>query len=504
MAVRIEVNGNWPRVGQDLMTIVGPDAGNLGQTGSGGDLLYNKSPFLSRFPNDRLDFLVNSIGDVTVWITGLITSDTYEFEGVSSDPRLGGSTVPLLVPIRDNVGVTIVGTNSLGSDRMSVAPGGVIEIYYDVMDNWNQGYCLFDSSGRPIRTRTDTVLFHELAHAYQWATGTYDAAQAERLANTDENTYRTLQTPPLGTIDVTRHDGGRVGEPPCGSNVPTLPVQELRCPRCFIVSAAAGSPEAPAVAAFQRLRDEWLRRSLLADHFFTVTMAEYYRFSPRVALDMQERPALRAAVAALAVNPLLAFLELFEGWVRGGWCDSPAFERRAAGALRRSAADLARFGWSPEEAAGASAALVDSGRGPARTPSGRPSPVATFEYLARSARCCGRAPSAYLRWALIEPLRVYLPLVERARHGSETVLAATLAAAIEDWLVRFPVGRVLGNWSEDMLARDLSLLAELAFTIPAVRARLARRWLAGGAPASAGSALAAAGYLDVEAGNGDR
>jgi hypothetical protein len=84
---------------------------------------------------------------------------------------------------------------------------------------------------------------------------------------------------------------------------PTLPQPGLPDgDRCFIATAAFGSPHAPAVLVLRDLRDRYLNSNPLGREL----TALYYRISPRVATLIDEHPWLRVPVQVL----LLPFVTL--------------------------------------------------------------------------------------------------------------------------------------------------------------------------------------------------
>lgn len=70
--------------------------------------------------------------------------------------------------------------------------------------------------------------------------------------------------------------------------------------KCFIATAAFGSPEAPAVAILREYREQILRPQYLG-HLF---IRQYERFSPPVASLIAKNRMLRFIVRKLLVSPL--------------------------------------------------------------------------------------------------------------------------------------------------------------------------------------------------------
>src|SRR2546427_1175934 len=61
---------------------------------------------------------------------------------------------------------------------------GNIGIVYDIEECNGNGYYVYDASGNPIAMPRYVILFHEMAHGFQWATF---GATTEYDAETDEN-----------------------------------------------------------------------------------------------------------------------------------------------------------------------------------------------------------------------------------------------------------------------------------------------------------------------------
>ncbi|WP_146256095.1 hypothetical protein [Aestuariivirga litoralis] len=137
---------------------------------------------------DRIEALVQSAGNVVV----------------SAVPN--GTTIP------DGSG-GMIPVNLVGGATYPPDAAGLIQVVY-CFDNAMFG---FDAAGGQISLPRSDILFHELSHAFHRANGTFNAADPEFQAISDENTYRAQVGLPLR--DPTNHNGGQ--GPGDGRQVPT-------------------------------------------------------------------------------------------------------------------------------------------------------------------------------------------------------------------------------------------------------------------------------------------
>lgn len=172
----------------DLFTIVRCDAA-LGidpATNEVDRVAYVKTS--SGAGQDRIEALVQSAGNVVI----------------SAVPN--GTTIP------DGSGGSIP-INLVGGATYPPDASGLIQVAY-CFDNAMFG---FDTAGNQISLPRSVILFHELSHAFHRANGSFNAADPEFQAITDENAYRAQVSLPLR--DPTNHNGGQgAGD---GRQVPT-------------------------------------------------------------------------------------------------------------------------------------------------------------------------------------------------------------------------------------------------------------------------------------------
>src|SRR5258708_611869 len=127
-------------------------------------------------PAHRIDDLAN------------VYSDQATIHGVGSSFLLPGGE-----PITNYAGITL-----------QFSDGSVATIY-DVEECNGDGYCVRDSNGDWIKAPTFVNLFHELAHAYHFVSGTMPASAPDQefQAETEENWVRGAEDLPLR--DPTNH-----------------------------------------------------------------------------------------------------------------------------------------------------------------------------------------------------------------------------------------------------------------------------------------------------------
>lgn len=91
---------------------------------------------------------------------------------------------------------------------------------------------------------------------------------------------------------------------------PAPPPSPGKSGRCFIATAAYGSPLAPEVRTLQQLRDDVLRRTRWGRRFFDEYWKHYYQFSPPLAAHMERDPEMKRVVRWSIVTPMLNYLKL--------------------------------------------------------------------------------------------------------------------------------------------------------------------------------------------------
>jgi hypothetical protein len=299
------------------------------------------------------------------------------------------------------------------------------------------------------------VFYHELAFARRLALG--NAIKPLDLVQ-DENEWRAENGRPLRVSSnvywqhVYQYDLG--GKP------------------CFIVSAAYGSPMAPAVDQLKALRDQILRRTALGESFFAALFEEYDRFSPWVAADMQRHPALRSAIRDVLVGPLIEVLRLALLWAQhNADASTTAFPTR----INTTSADSALVANALEQAHSRlqnhEYRLADWPAPPETS-----EPAAVIEYVTAAIEAGGGART-FILWALVEPLILYWRArAELARSPAESAsIRSTFFAALGDWLCSVPFPQTMPPMPPAQFAADLTTLTDAIFVHEAVHTAFVAR-----------------------------
>lgn len=87
-----------------------------------------------------------------------------------------------------------------------------------------------------------------------------------------------------------------------------IPMDQQKGPRCFIATAAYGSPIAPQVNFLRDIRDKRLRNSRAGMLFIDAYEWIYYKFSPQVAEVMYKNSFFKNFMKWLIVNPIVWIL----------------------------------------------------------------------------------------------------------------------------------------------------------------------------------------------------
>jgi hypothetical protein len=163
-------------------------------------VVFNESSVHSKV-GDRLDNLVNKI-PVPIVITGLPS------DGTLPD------------------GSSIAGNGLTFKDQVNGL--SIVRVVYDTGQCFNNGIFAIGTDGTTrVPTPGPVVLYHELSHAFRFATGTQkpNEAQEEIAAETDENDMRTKVGVPLRKVDSHVAGCGFLGVPDPGGGelpVPTI------------------------------------------------------------------------------------------------------------------------------------------------------------------------------------------------------------------------------------------------------------------------------------------
>ena len=432
MTLFIDLSGDENETFGTLYSISRGDGG-LGEDEIGADQTVDQVSYLETpgkpATADRLNTLVNTDFGTPIVITTLAGGN---------DPYSG----------RDITGNALTYTDSSGSTP-------VIRVVWDDAQCNGSGVYNYDINGKKIACPNPVILYHELSHAYRIAA---NLPNSEQLAEEDENVMRAE----LGQClrDVNNHNGGCGPGDTCGGS----------SNGCFIVSAAAGSAESSEVLRLKQLRDRIVRGTRLGAQLLDAIYRDYYRFSPRLAIELHRHPELRKEVLNLAVRPLIAWYSLAEV-VSLDPEDTDSRQSRCDAVCRACLIAV-----DPAVVAEAMAA-IKIGRQPPPN-----SPVA-LTYLAERAE---EVPSLrFASWAIFEPLAQLWTSVAARSHPCEQVRVWLAAAPLE----------ALDPPQQDVLAAELAIFARGPLLLRAERHKMGRR-LAAAWPGSHGQ-LARHDFLSI-------
>jgi hypothetical protein len=445
----------------NLLTISGDDGG-LGMNDDPADhtlLLVTYTETAGQPATaDRLNTLVNTDFGTPIVITAM---------NGGNDPYSGTD-------------VTGNGTTYVDSSSGS----NIIRVVYDVSQACGKGLALYDTGHNTIATPNPVILYHELSHAFHFATNQLPFPQTacpgnttdEPAAEIDENVLRTQ----LGLClrDVCNHDGTTGWGSTCGGSLgdadggpPAGGCAAGNNGGCFIVSASTGSPQSEEVQQLRVLRDRIATASGLSGRLIDLIYSEYYQFSPEIALRVEQDRMTRQAVLAVVVRPLLAWYAL--------------------------AGKLALDGRGPETDAAARAivAACPIFLGRARiaaalsaVQNGEPLPDGAARLMGELSDKIREATKMRIAaWAILDPLA---RLWHAAARGEDMI------QAVSNWLAEAPLQAVTPPGHQATLDLELASLARLLAFNPGVKPLLGRR-LAVAWP-DAMEAMARHGFIEQE------
>jgi hypothetical protein len=316
----------------------------------------------------------------------------------------------------------------------------VVRVVYDMNNCNGNGIFVFNTDGDQISLARAPLLYHELSHAFRAATGT-NLPNDEPPAETDENVMRAV----LGYClrDINNHNGG------CGHGDDCSGPPTPESSGCFIVSATTGSPRSAEVERLRSLRDRVAAGSPLGAQLIERIYAEYYRFSPAIAAQLDQAATPREATLRLVVRPLLAWYAL---------AAALAFDHTDRVALRQ--AKRALDDACPRLAGRAAVvSVLESLLAGKPVPAGAPRMLRQF---APQIEAAARLPFA--RWAILDAL---LLAWRPATHRDP-------AAAVAQWLASAPLEQLPLQAGAPFEAQ-LGLLARFFDFDPAARLVLGGR-----------------------------
>ena len=377
----------------------------------------------------------------------------------------------IIVPVLDNFvladgsrmnrrGITLppAGSGMPGDDLNATTSCLVV---YDTTDRNGLGLCLARAGSggtKDLPITNPVTLYHELSHASRVVTNALlavtlecdPASPEENAAITEENDMRTQIANALGGAPELRDPNIHCARRGCAGGG--------AC--CIVATVASGSHLSDEVGALRDLRDGYLRRSEAGFAFFGRLHEAYYGFSPEVVRLIARHTGLKDLVLRHYVRPLVIALQTIERYTLGGLRDAKLAQHLGQ---RRAA-----LGGADDEITEAeltrALAMLD----------GNAAEVADLSCGERelSAILVARArPDPYIRWALIDPLFLYLRAVSAADDGlADEEAGRSLAAAIDAWAAEMPIENFWPSLTRPQARSELRFLKHsLLVTTPAQR-----------------------------------
>lgn len=367
--------------------------------------------------------------------------------------------------------VTAVGGTSIPPGFMAgsvnLNPTTSVVALYDTTQNGGDGLCVKpqNSADLNLTLPTSVVLYHELSHSLRQASNTTldstetdcnSASAEESAAATDENDMRDQLIVSGGGVPGpgTRRDTGNHCGTVCGGTV---------C--CIVASIASGSPYSSEVQSLRTLRDYFLRRSTVGLDFFEHLHHDYYDFSPEVCRLMAQCPETRALVETWFVRPLVLCLNLIRTYQLDG-CDA-----RHLGESFLAGVEATPHLASLDDQQLREGVEMLRGRGD-RVPVQRIADLLTTR----------AKPSAYIGWALTEPLEIYAGALE-ARLAGRTAeeIGSGIIEGIGRWGGRMPITEAWTDLSNRGFREELQFLEKALLKSPEAKLEFASRLMASAA-----------------------
>ncbi len=433
----------------DLVVIADDtELGLLADAGGMQEVQYNQ---VENGPTqDRLNELVNT-NFAPDYGSGPQAADILIIAGPGTLSVTDGTTI---ITVADN-GLALPPGNS-GLDGADFNPTNDCVVLYDTTVN----ICVARAgSGGTLDLgfTPGVLLYHELSHTRRQLLNTTlalsatcdPASPAESDAIADENVMRAAIanrfSVPVVLRDTNIHCGG-----PCETDPGSC---------CIIASVVSGSPQSPEVQALRNMRDRFVRRSDVGFAFFEQLFHDYYSFSPQFSTEIARSPAFATLILDGFVNPLLRFWKLMV--VRGFTEAAPGVVGQCFVDMHSDPAGVVTTVRALEqtEAYWGGQLPVDGQMGP-------------YLDLLRD-----RAwTSEHVRWAIIEPVRLYRDLLLAMVDGaSPDELGAHATAFIGRWAPTFPLDDVWGSLATDQVADEMQRWSNHLLVTEAARRTFAER-----------------------------
>jgi hypothetical protein len=220
--------------------------------------------------------------------------------------------------------------------------------------------------------------------------------------------------------------------------------------RCFIATAATGSPQSDTIELLRDLRDRVSGQSLLAAGLIEAIYDEYWRFSPAVADEISSDELVKRGALIAVVQPLAAWFQL------AAQLALAPDDGTAVKAQIKALAQACPIWLIPKSMVSLVARLRAGDMDGSDVP-------AALKRMAPELKMAASLP--LVDWALLQPLEMSWRIAAERRDPVEEVAK---------WLGNAPVGPMAGHHAAQSQLEIATLLDLLAFD-PAARSRLSER-----------------------------
>jgi hypothetical protein len=420
---------------------------------SNGDPGYGENPAVGDLI--PVTYAQSTTGPCPTRLTTLVNTDF---------PTPTGTIDIIIIPSNNGfvlIDGSVVGPGITLRPNSPINPANSVIVIYDTTNNGGSGICVKREGGSAmdVQSPASVILYHELSHAFRRCTNATlstaesncnSASAEENAAEIDENDMRDQLGIPHR--DATNHCAN-VG---CQTNC------------CIVASVVSGSAYSAEVNALRDVRDRFLRQSNVGFEFFERLHSDYYAFSPQVCGMMARSAGLKSQVHNYFVQPLTEILRLIYEYT-ANHCTKAELGSQFD-AVVTSSPTIASLGVAD---------VTDLERVLGNTslpaaPDNRDD-LFQLESLLRE-RAHG---SEFVKWALIDPLSIYLEgLRHRLAECDSLTLGLRLADTIDAWAARMPITDVWSKLSWYDRSSELEFLARALLRTPQARREFGARLLA--------------------------
>ena len=475
----------------------------------GGDALWNSDAAIK-----ALGSIVGGAEFVNAepipWVLNPIQIATYNITLNQVFPKYGSEFIESVInePQNIKIGALFCGDNGVwiledGSGRDLCLTGGVTIPWktqpneenclaasiYDVDNCHGNNRWVTSENGNHIDAPSETILFHELGHAFHMLKGDTlpDYMDEQIRAIENENYFRDeMNLPRRSTNREIEAAEGATGcgpiQPAGGSTSGQAEKPGLK--GCWIEKLIHRPMLAPQVQKLRKVRDDLLCSSILGNQVLKQVEDEYYKFSPHVVKEMQKSPPLRKILTYLVVEPFVEFFGLFNSYINASWqFTNDKFEKQVKFSLSNYLNRLHHRKFDQDQIASISRTIKQSKifrKSSLRSLSSvelTRNPLEIFNYIGNTME--KTVPeNKYLTWGFAIPLYIYwTTLDEYQDHKDGSGAAKFLAIKIDEWFDNVPISASYLLLQKEFVIQDLDRLVLIGLTNKTRRKIFAQRLL---------------------------